>query len=198
MTGDRLATTAPLLMVAMLAALTFWLDQIAQPPARVSSVSRDEPDLIVDNLSAVMLNKSGQSSYTLSAGKMRHYPEGDTTLLTAPRFVSYVSAKAPVTITANEAVVSANGQHVYFQEDVRVTRAAQGAQGELVARTAFLHVIPDDHIAKTDRTVTITTAGTTVTAEGLELNSETRVIKLLSNVRGVYDPTESPADRRRR
>jgi len=198
MIGNRLATLAPLLLVGMLAALTFWLDQIAQPPARPTGNSRDDPDYIVDNLSAVSLNQSGTASYALSAVKMVHFPEGDTTLLTAPKFVSYGTVKAPVTITANEAVVSANGEHVYFQDDVRVTRAAHDANSELTVRTAFLHVIPDANLAKTDRTVTISDAATTVTAEGLELNNETRVIKLLSNVRGTYDPGKSPSARTRR
>jgi len=198
MNGDRLATLAPLLLIGLLAALTFWLDQIAQPPARYTSTSRDDPDFIVDKLSAVMLSPAGTPSYTLSAQKMTHFPEGDTTLLAAPKFVSYGAVKAPVTITAKEAVVSANGQHVYFQDDVRVTRAAHGTASELVVRTAFLHVIPDDNLARTDRTVTISDASTTVTAEGLELNNETRVIKLLSNVRGTYDPSLSPSERRRR
>jgi lipopolysaccharide export system protein LptC len=195
MTGERVAAAAPLLLVGMVAALTFWLEQIAHPSAPTTGGSRNDPDFIVENLSAVMLNKSGLESYTLSAVKMVHYPEGDTTVMRAPKFVSYATAKAPVTITANEAVVSANGQHVYFQDDVRVTRAAHGASSELTVRTAFLHVIPDENLARTDRTVTIQDAGTTVTAEGLELNNETRVIRLLSNVRGTYDPGKSPAER---
>ena len=32
---------------------------------------------------------NGAASYTLSAAKMMHYPDDDSTLLTAPRFVSY-------------------------------------------------------------------------------------------------------------
>ena len=193
MMSDRLTAAAPLLVAAMLAALTFWLDQIAQPPARsLTGGSRLDPDYIVDNLSAVTLNETGTASYTLAAAKMVHYPDGDTTLLTTPKFVSYGQAKAPVTITASEAVVSANGQHVYFQDNVRVTRAAHGANSELLVRTAFLHVIPDDNMAITDRQVTVSDAATTVTAVGLELNNKTRVIKLLSEVRGTYDPGRSP------
>lgn len=198
MTGDRLTTAAPLLMVGMLAALTFWLEQIAQPPVRSLGGSRDDPDYIVDNLSALALSQAGTASYTLAAEKMVHFPEGDTTLLTTPKFVSYGAAQAPVTITANQAVVSANGQHVYFQDNVQVTRAAHGTNSELVVRTEFLHVIPDEKLARTDRTVTITDDATTVTAEGLELDNETRVIKLLSNVRGTYDPSKSPSNRTRR
>jgi LPS export ABC transporter protein LptC len=53
-------------------------------------------------------------------------------------------------------------------------------------------VVPDLHIARTDRAVTLTDEANTVTAEGFEMNNETRVIKLLSNVRGSYDPVKTP------
>lgn len=192
MTGDRLTAAAPLLLVGMVAALTFWLDRVVQPSARGLGGSRHDPDYIVENLSAMRMGETGAANYTLSAAKMMHYPDDDTTVLTHPKFVSYRSAKASVTITASQAVVSANGEHVYFQDDVRVTRAADRESSELVVRTSFLHVIPDHNLAKTDRTVTITDAATTVTAVGLELNSETRVIKLLSKVRGTYDPGKAP------
>ena len=191
--GERLTAWVPVILIGMLAALTFWLDRAVQPGARdPGGASRHDPDYIVDNLSAVRMGGAGMASYTLSAVKMVHYPDDDTTLLATPRFVSYGSANAPVTITASEAVVSAKGDHVYFQDDVRVTRAAYGEHSELLMRTTFLHVIPDDHIAKTDRPVTIIDAATVVTAVGLELNSETRILKLLSNVRGTYDPSKAP------
>ena len=198
MIGDRLTTALPIVLVGLLVALTFWLDHMAQPQARgVGGASRHDPDYIVEGLSATRMNESGAAAYTLAAQRMVHYPDDDTTLLSTPRFVSYGSAKSPVTITASQAVVSANGEHVYFQDDVRVTRAAYGDASELVMRTAFLHVIPEDNLARTDRTVTITDAATTVTAVGLELNSETRVVKLLSRVRGTYDPAKSKGGAKR-
>ena len=40
--------------------------------------------------------------------------------------------------------------------------------------------------------MTITDAATVVHAVGLELNNETRVLKLFSNVRGTYDANLAP------
>jgi lipopolysaccharide export system protein LptC len=197
MTGDRLTTLAPLILVGLLAALTFWLDRVAQPPQETRSSSRNDPDYIVEQLSATSMTENGQPKYSLSAARMTHYPDGDTTVLAAPRFISYGSARAPVTITAKEAVVSSKGDHVYFQDDVQVTRAAHGSHSELRVRTAFLHVIPDYNIARTDRTVTITDAAISVTAVGMDLNSETRMLKLHSQVRGTYDPAKGRDKARR-
>ena len=196
MTHGRLTTAAPLLLLCMLAALTFWLDRFARGPTHdLLGPSRHDPDYIVEKLSGVRMGESGAASYSLSAAKMVHYPDDDTTLLTSPSFVSYESSTATVTITASEGVVSAKGDHVYFQDDVRVTRAALVDTNELVLRTSFLHVVPDHHIAMTDRPVTLSDDANTVTAVGLEMNNATRVIKLLSNVRGTYEPGSSPRDK---
>jgi len=198
MTAGRLTTAVPLLLVGMLAAVTFWLDRLVQTSGSGPwTVTRHDPDYIVDKLSGVRMDGAGTASYTLSAEKMMHYPDDDSTLLTAPRLVSYGgSAKVPMTVTASEAVISSNGEHVYFQDDVRVTRAAHAGAGELVMRTTFLHVVPDRHIARTDRMILIADGATTVSAVGLEMNSETRVIKLLSSVRGTYDVSSTPRDGR--
>lgn len=189
----RLSTVVPLLLAGVLAVFTLWLERFAQDPERgVVGPSRHDPDYIVEKLHAVLLGETGAASYSLAATRMVHYPDDDTTLLTAPKFVSYGSPEATVTVTASEGVVSAKGDHVYFQDDVRVERAAQDGVGELVMRTTFLHVIPDRHIARTDRAVTLSDGANTVSAVGLEINSETRVIKLLSNVRGNYEPSTAP------
>lgn len=189
---ERLTATFPFLLLAALAALTFWLDRIVQPAPRAAVATvRHDPDYIVDNLSAVRTDHTGNAVYTLAASRMVHYPDDDTTFLTRPRFVSHKSARASVTITAREATVSSNGDNVYFTHDVKVTRAASAEQSELTMRTTWLHVIPDDNIARTDRPVTISDASGVVNAVGLELNSETRVLKLLSRVRGTYDPRKA-------
>lgn len=173
--------------------LTFWLDRVLESSAPdIVGPSRSDPDFIVSNISAVSLGETGKAEHTLTAAKMVHYPEDDTTLVTEPKFVSYSATRAPVSITARQGIVSSKGDHVYFQDDVRVARAPYEDQSELILRTSFLHVIPDDHLAKTDRQVTILDDATVVTAVGLELNTKSHELKLLSNVRSTYDPTKTP------
>jgi lipopolysaccharide export system protein LptC len=175
----------PALLVA-LAALTFWLDRIAQPPpATPRDVSSLDPDYIVDGLFASRMDADGRLTHTLRAQKMTHYPEEDLTVLVEPRLVSYAQGEAPVTITSREARMSPNGENVYFEREVRVVRAPTADESELVVLTNYLHVIPDEKIAQTDQPVTIRDANLLVNASGLELNSETRVLKLHGRVKGT-------------
>ncbi|MGZ8267572.1 MAG: LPS export ABC transporter periplasmic protein LptC [Burkholderiales bacterium] len=184
---DRSGNWFPLLLLIALAGLTFWLDRIVQPPEPGRRpMSGLDPDYIVDGLSAVKMDAQGRVAHALRAQKMTHYPDEDLTVLVEPKFVAYVQGQAPVTITSREARMSGNGEDVYFERDVRIVRAPFASSSELVVETSFLHVIPEAKIAKTDRPVTIRDANAVVVASGLELNSETRVLKLEGRVKGTF------------
>lgn len=184
--GDRLSGWFPLLLLAVLAGVTLWLDHIVQPPAGPRVSTSGEPDYIVDGLSAMRMDEDGRVKHTLRAQKMTHYPDDDLTLLVEPTLVTYTDGRSPVTVTARHARVSGNGENVYFEDGVRVVRAPQGNRTELVVETNYLHVIPDANIAKTDRPVTIRDAAAVVVASGLELDSESRVLRLQGRVKGTY------------
>ncbi len=186
--GERFGRWFPLLLLAVLAALTFWLDGIVQPPASPrNTAASGEPDYIVNGLAAARMDKEGRVKHTLRAQKMTHYPEEDMTVLVEPKFVTYSEGSSPVTVTSRNARMSGNGEHVYFEDDVRVVRAPFGSRSELVLETNYLHVIPDENIAKTDRPVVIRDATAVVAASGLELNSETRVLRLRGRVKGTFE-----------
>lgn len=193
---NRLSQIFPLLLLAVLAALTFWLDQTVQQGDKYAENMRADPDFIIDNIVARRLDVNGNVKHTLYASRMTHFPNDDSTHLVSPRFISNASANVPVTITSRTARVSSGGENVYFEDDVRVVRAPYGNRTEMALETSFLHVIPDSHIARTDRPVTITDAHTVATAIGLELNSETRIVNFLSQFRGTYHDPERAEKRR--
>jgi len=186
--GDRYGSWFPLLLLAVLAAVTFWLDRIVQPAAgpRVGPANND-PDYFVDGLAAVRMDHQGRVKHTLRAQKMTHYPDNDLTVLVEPKFVTYGDGHAPVTVTSRNARMSGNGDNVIFENDVRVVRAPYANRTELVMETNYLQVIPDANIAKTDKPVTIRDATGVVAASGLELNSETRVLKLYGRVKSTFE-----------
>jgi lipopolysaccharide export system protein LptC len=184
--GERLTNLFPLVLMVLLAALTYWLDRVVQRPvAAPNALLRHDPDYIVDKLLATRMDINGRIKNTLHSVKLVHFPDDDTTEIEAPRFISYAKS-APVTITSKKGLVSSNGENVYFRESVRVVRAPYGEKSEMVMNTEYLHVLPDDNIARTDRAITITDANMVVHAVGMEMNSETRMMQLHAQVKGVY------------
>lgn len=191
---DRWVAYVPALLLAGLAGLTYWLDQSVQPvgPAR-GSTSRDDPDFVVENFTATRMHLDGTPRYAVTARKMMHYPDDNSAVLDFPELTHYNPEKGAVTIRANQGVLSANGEDAYFSGDVRVRRAAHGDQQELSLYTSFLHVIPEQDLAMTDREVTLTSGNSTARSIGLEFNNETRTLKLLSEVEVTYQtPDKGP------
>lgn len=184
----RITSWFPVVLLAAVAATTVWLDQQVQPAERSrDGKARHDPDYVVENLAATRFGPDGLPRYSLSARHMVHYPDDDTTHLEAPKLVNFSRSNATVTVTSKTAMVSSNGEDAYLTDDVRLVRAAYADKSELTMQTSYLHVIPDDDIAKTDKPVRISDAHILITAVGLEFNNQTRILKLLSNVRGRYE-----------
>lgn len=184
--GERLSNLFPLALMVLLAALTYWLDHTVQSPvASPNALLRHDPDYVVNQMLATRMDITGSIKNTLHAAKLVHFPDDDTTEIEAPRFISY-AMRAPVTITSKLGLISSNGENVIFRDGVRVVRAPYGEKSEMVINTDYLHLMPDDNIARTDRAVTIADATMVIDAVGMEMNSESRIMLLHSRVRGVY------------
>lgn len=184
---ERFTAAFPLLLVAILAGLSFWLERAVQGPTPPRDGSnRHDPDYIVQDFQVTQMGPHGIPAHRLEAERMLHYPDDDTTHLERPLLQRYDDGKLALRISSERALVSSEGKTVDFYDNVVAVRMATGGRSELTMTTDFLHVIPDDDFAKTDRPVRIVDANTQLTAVGLELDNKAKTLKLMSNVRGTY------------
>lgn len=189
---ERFSAAFPLLLVALLAAMSYWLERAVQGPgAPRDGSTRHDPDYIVQDFVVRQLGPDGIAVHQLQAKRMLHYPDDDTTHLEQPTLQRYTQGAATLKISAKSAQVSSEGKTVDFHDDVKAVRLATPERSELTLTTEYLRVVPDDDFASTDRPVTIVDANTKATAVGLELDNKAKVLKLMSNVRGTY--TKAPA-----
>jgi len=181
----------PLLPLLGLLGATYWLNQQVQPQlAKPDSSKRHDPDAIVENFSATKLNEQGAPSFIVAAKKMLHYPDDDSTTLEDPR-ITMLSAEHPaIHASAKLGTVSSKGDEIFLRDDVEVLREASAKQDQLALQTEYLHIIPDQNLTNTDQAITITDAHTIVHAKGMEMNSKTRILKLLSQVRSEHVPAK--------
>src|SRR5689334_23044858 len=185
----------PAFLMAALAGLTWWLDQVVQPMAPTKDPgSRNDPDFVVDNFQATRTNLDGSQRYSVIADRMVHYAGDNSAVLAQPRLTHFDPEKGPVSIRANEGTMENNGENAYFTGDVQVKRAAYGKNAEMALYTTYLHVIPDQDLVKTDRDVTLVSGNSTLKSVGLEFNNKTRELRLLSNVKGQFETPDK--DRR--
>jgi lipopolysaccharide export system protein LptC len=189
--SSRVRNWLPLLPLLCLLGATYWLNQQVQPiPAKPDTGERHDPDAIVENFSATKLNEQGMPGFVMAAKQMLHYPDDDSTTLEDPR-ITILSAEHPtIHAIAKHGIISSKGDEVFLRDNVEIVREANARQDQLTVQTEYLHIIPDQNLTDTDRAVTITDAHTTVHATGLEMNSKTRTLKLLSQVRSEHVPAK--------
>lgn len=185
---SRITHVLPLALMLLLAALTLWLQYaVQQTGGGNSGAKRHEPDAIVENFTVHRLSEGGKPEYTLSAPKMMHYPDDDSSEVLNPRIVNLAADGGNVTASANRGTVTKDGEEAFLYGDVLVVRDATPGREELRARTEFLHVLAEKHIAETDRPVTVTEGHSLLTGVGMTLNKDTHEVVLQSRVRGTYD-----------
>lgn len=177
-----------LMLLALLTALTFWIDKVAEPPAaKRDGSNRHDPDYIVNNFSTLRTNGFGNPRYKLEGAEMRHFPDDDSTELTKPRFSLYSLKKPTTEIIADRGQVSANGENVYFMDNVKVVRAGTQRKAELTVVTDYLHIIPDQDLAQTNRPVTILQAPHTVLrANAMQFYKKQSILNLQGHVKVHY------------
>ena len=187
---SRVRPWLPLLPLLGLLAATYWLNQQALPgPAKPES-KRHDPDAIMENFSATNLNEQGVPDFVMAATKLMHYPDDDSTTLDAPRITMLSAGQPAIHATAEHGTISSKGDDVFLLDNVKVLREASAQQDQLTLQTEYLHIAPDQNLANTDRAVTIVDAHNIVHATGMEMDSKTRILKLLSQVRSEYVPNK--------
>lgn len=178
----------PLGALALLVALTVWLDMLVQPGvARADGTKRHDPDLIVENFSARKLGEDGRVLYTLAARKMVHYPDDDSSHLESLAFDAYEPRQPRVAITAERGRLEAGGDRVWVEGNVRVRRDAADKSEPLTLATDNVLLLPDAGIARSQSDVALDSPSAQATGTGFELNNRDRTLRL-NRVRAVFKP----------
>ena len=188
---ERLLSWLPLIPLLLLLAATYWLNKQVQPAsASPSGKLRHDPDYMLGNFTATSLDSQGKIRFTISAQKMWHYPDDDSTHIDNPLLVSMFADRPPIRTSALRGAISSKGDEVFLYDDVVIVSPAYGKHSTRTFSTDYLHVVPDNDIADTDHLVTMVDANTTMRAVGMELNNKTRTVNLLSRVKSTYEPVK--------
>lgn len=121
---------------------------------------------------------------------MWHYPDDDTTHLELPQIISLSAENPPIHMTALKGEVSAKGDEVFLRENVVIVRPAYADKSELTFSTQYLHVVPNKNIADTHQEITLVDANTRLNSVGMEMDYQSRLTKLKSRVKAVYEPVK--------
>ena len=178
----------PLALMFTLAMLTFYLDRTMREEDPHPATRRHDPDYLVSNFTTTSFDKSGAAESVLTAAKMIHYPDDDSTELVAPRVVQSKPKEPRMTVSADRGLLSSDGEEIFLYDNVRLVREAWESSPEARLTTSFLHVVRERNLARTDRDVLIEEDNRSLAGRGMEYNYESGQLLLRNDVRGKYVP----------
>jgi lipopolysaccharide export system protein LptC len=185
----KLASTRvfPLVLMLALALLSFWLERTAREAPVLSTPNRHDPDYSAERFTIIDYGRDGTPVSTLSAVKMEHYPDDDSTVLAAPRLVQTRPGEPRFDLSAERGTLSRDGEEVFLNDNVVLVREPGEGLPETRMRTSYLHVVPSRALARTDREVRVEERGRTLVGRGMEYDNRARQLLLQSQVRGSFE-----------
>src|SRR5436190_19786406 len=176
-----------------LALLTLWLDhQVRVEGGEHGSMRRHDPDYVVTHFTTTTYNREGSAETVLSAAQMQHYPDDDSTEVTAPRVMQAKLAQPRFTVEAERGKISREGDEIFLYDHVVMLRDAVGEEPPARMTTSFLHILRDRGLVRTDREVLFEQQGRSLTGRGMEYHTDTRELFLRSDVRARFEAKKAP------
>jgi lipopolysaccharide export system protein LptC len=186
----RFSTTRvfPLALMLSLALLTFYLERTVREEEQPPEPRRHDPDYLVTKFTTTTYTSEGAAQTVMSAERMVHYPDDDTTELFEPRVVQAKPNQPRYSVRADRGQLSRDGDEIFLYGHVLLVRDASAHGPEARMTTDFLHVLRDRSLVRSDRLVKIVEGGRSLQGRGMEYNNDTRSLVLRSEVVARFGP----------
>ena len=180
-------TTTSLLIVLVLALISWWLQDFWKETPIIKTVKDEHfPDYFMENFTITTMNKQGQPAYVLTAKRLDHFADDDTTEIIQPSIV-FKEAGGDWSISAERAHILTSNNIIHLYDNVNIIREPTDRQKYLSIKTAYLKVHTDNKIAETDILAHIKTQQLELDTTGMVFDSNKGILKLLSEVKGSYE-----------
>jgi lipopolysaccharide export system protein LptC len=178
----------PLVIVGALVLLTTWLGQLSeQHPVQAGAAPGHNPDYFVDDLHATAYDVAGTPRYHLTASKMLHYMDNDTSTLESPVFLRDGPGVPRMTARSSHGLVSANGETVTLLDEVQVTQDSETGAPPMELTTEYLKVMPNADRLSTDKPVILQQGSSVLTGNSMAADGKARTLQLSGRVKGIYE-----------
>ena len=183
---NSLPNKFPIILIILLALFTFWVDKTVRQPNREKEQGQEKkPDYIMENFSTYRVDHIREKHEKLLAEKILHYVANDATYFEQPRLINSKMNKPGMRVRADKANMSGDDD-IHLNGNVKVIRYDVGGK-ETTMTTSYLHINRDNDISKTNKPATIIQNNTIINTVGIEIDNNTHIIHLLSDVKFIHD-----------
>lgn len=174
------------------AALTGWMVWSSSHKLANKSSSLDKPDGFMTHIEMTQFNKDGKINFILQSPNVSHYPIENSTLMSKPSFTIYSDfGKPPWHITSQHGKATGGTDTVFLWENVVITQQSESKQSTTNMNSEEVYYYPNQRMAETSKDIIMKQPRLEVDATGLKVYFDTGIAKLLSQVKGNYDPTKN-------
>lgn len=178
----RFSILTPLVALALLAAMTFWLAQgLAPGKSRGADTLEHVPDVMVENFSARKLNIDGDVQFAVQAARLTHFADDDSSALSDIRVTAFHPQRPPISANAPKGglVRLASGEdEVRLTGGVTVESKAFGRVPALCLSTPSMIIYPDRGLAKSDTGVKLTSGQGEARAKSIDMDANSRRLSM--------------------
>lgn len=135
-------------------------------------------------------DKEGQLHSQIDAFQMKHYVRNDTSTFNDPKILIYTDDRIPWHITSKHGKSQNGTKKLFLYDDVVLHQPQQPNHPEITINTSELTIYPARSFAETNKNVQIKRPGTVIHGKGIEANLKKGIVKLLTESRGVYEPSK--------
>ena len=192
---DLASAYLPLVMMAVLAAGTWWLvrnaPSVDTPQAQVAP--RHEPDYQMMHFVVQRFAKDGTLRTQIEGERLRHYPDDDTLEIDQAKIRAIGDDGVVTLATARRALANGDGSEVQLIGDAQVTRPAHGKEEAVEFRSEFLHAFRNVERVRSHLPVVVTRGESVVRAGGMEYDNLSRVVDLKGRTSATFVSPRRPA-----
>ncbi len=176
------------IILAIFALGTSWIVSVTSDEDPEKSSQEHKMDYYLKNFTTTQMGIDGKPDKKLSAKRMIHYPDDDTTELEEPLITTFEMNVPKWKIESETGWLSGDGELLLLQGRVTMDRPKTPDADPMHIVTRNLRVQPEQNYAETEESITISTPDNQITSKGMQawLNTPTR-IKFTANVRGKYE-----------
>lgn len=179
----------PILGIAAAALFSSWLyHQSTLQKAASDARQRHDPDAYITDFDLSTLDAQGQLKHRLWAQRMLHYPDDDSTELSAPYMELYRPDKPTWKLRAERGWVSRGGNEIRLRDQVEIHRPAALGLRPADITTSKLDAFPERDLVETDAEITYRSTGLEVKSVGMRAYLDQGRVELLSRVRATHQP----------
>jgi lipopolysaccharide export system protein LptC len=186
---QALSSYLPLLLMALLAAGTWWLvrNTPQAPGARVAAPPSQTPDYTMTGFAIVRFAPDGQVALRIAGDVLRHYPATDRLEIDGVRIQATAPDGRTTDATARRAVANGDGSEIQLLGGAQVVSQLSGGQ-LLEVKGEFLHAFLRFERLRSHLPVQVRYGGTEARAGGLDYDNLQRQLTLNGPVRATVAP----------